>query len=68
MIYNNIRLIIMYNKLGFKCLFEPFCPVPTFVTADSDDVRNPQRYICDRFRNLKNLNTSTNNHTFSKQS
>ena len=31
--------------MGFWCLCEPFCPASTFVTADSDDARNPQHFI-----------------------
>ena len=30
---------------GAKRLCEVFCPAPTFVTADSDDARNPQHFI-----------------------
>jgi hypothetical protein len=30
---------------GVWCLHETFCPAPTFVTADSDDARNPQHFI-----------------------
>ncbi|SKC24265.1 hypothetical protein SAMN03080601_03562, partial [Alkalitalea saponilacus] len=36
---------IIYKILGFWCLHKPFCPAPTFVTADSDDSRNPQHFI-----------------------
>jgi len=36
---------IIHKILGFWCLREPFCPAPTFVTADSDDARNPQHFI-----------------------
>lgn len=35
----------MYKTLGFKWLFEMFCPASAFVTADSDEARNPQRFI-----------------------
>jgi hypothetical protein len=35
----------MYKTLGFKWLFEVFCPASAFVTADSDEARNPQRFI-----------------------
>jgi len=31
--------------LGFKWLFEVFCPASAFVTADSNDARNPQHFI-----------------------
>ena len=31
--------------MGFRCLLEPFCPAPAFVTADSYDARNPQHFI-----------------------
>lgn len=36
---------IMYKTLGFKWLCEVFCPALAFATADSDDARNPQRFI-----------------------
>jgi hypothetical protein len=36
---------IIYKILGFRWLLEHFCPAPTFVTADSDDARNPQHFI-----------------------
>lgn len=35
----------MYKTLGFKCLLEAFCPASAFATADSDEARNPQRFI-----------------------
>jgi len=35
----------MYKTLGFKYLFEVFCPASAFATADRDDARNPQRFI-----------------------
>ena len=35
----------MYKTLGFKWLHEQFCPASAFATADSDDARNPQRFI-----------------------
>lgn len=35
----------MYKTLGFKWLHECFCPASAFVTADSDEARNPQRFI-----------------------
>ncbi len=36
---------IMYKTLGFKWLLGAFCPASTFVTADRDVARNPQRFI-----------------------
>jgi len=36
---------IMYKTLGFKWLHQAFCPASAFVTADSDEARNPQRFI-----------------------
>ena len=36
---------IMYKTLGFKWLCECFCPASAFATADSDEARNPQRFI-----------------------
>ena len=36
---------IMYKTLGFKWLRECFCPASAFATADSDEARNPQRFI-----------------------
>ena len=36
----------MYKTLGFKWLYEGFCPPPlAFATADRDEARNPQRFI-----------------------
>jgi hypothetical protein len=35
----------MYKTLGFKWLHEVFCPASAFATADSDEARNPQRFI-----------------------
>jgi len=35
----------MYKTLGFKWLFETFCPASAFVSVDSDEARNPQRFI-----------------------
>jgi hypothetical protein len=35
----------MYKTLGFKWLYEAFCPASAFVSADSDEARNPQRFI-----------------------
>jgi hypothetical protein len=35
----------MYKTLGFMWLHEVFCPASAFVTADSDEARNPQRFI-----------------------
>jgi hypothetical protein len=36
---------IMYKTLGFKWLLECFYPASAFATADSDEARNPQRFI-----------------------
>ena len=36
---------ITYKTLGFKWLRECFCPASAFATADSDEARNPQRFI-----------------------
>jgi len=35
----------MYKTLGVKWLCQGFCPASAFVTADSDEARNPQRFI-----------------------
>ena len=35
----------MYKTLGFKWLFEVFCPASALVTADRDEARNPQHFI-----------------------
>ena len=35
----------MYKTLGFKWVCEVFCPESAFVSADSDEARNPQRFI-----------------------
>jgi hypothetical protein len=35
----------MYKTLGVKWLLEVFCPASAFATADSDEARNPQRFI-----------------------
>ena len=35
----------MYKTLGFRWLNEVFCPASAFATADSDEARNPQRFI-----------------------
>jgi hypothetical protein len=35
----------MYKTLGFKWLLEVFCTASAFATADSDEARNPQRFI-----------------------
>ena len=35
----------MYKTLGFRWLFEVFCPALAFATADRDEARNPQRFI-----------------------
>lgn len=34
----------MCKTLGFRWLIEVFCPASAFSTADSDEVRNPQRF------------------------
>lgn len=36
---------IMYKALGIKWLHEVFCPALTFVSADREVARNPQRFI-----------------------
>lgn len=36
---------IMYKTLGSKWFLEVFCPAYAFATADSDEARNPQRFI-----------------------
>ncbi len=36
---------IMYKTLGVKWLLEVFCPASAFVSADSEEARNPQRFI-----------------------
>jgi hypothetical protein len=35
----------MYKTLGFRWLFEVFCPASAFATADRYEARNPQRFI-----------------------
>ncbi len=35
----------MYKTLGVRWLLEVFCPASAFVSADSDEARNPQRFI-----------------------
>jgi len=35
----------MYKTLGFKWLFEVFCPALAFATVDRKVARNPQRFI-----------------------
>jgi hypothetical protein len=35
----------MYKTLGSKWLYEVFFPASAFVSADSDEARNPQRFI-----------------------
>ena len=35
----------MYKTLGAKWLYQAFCPALAFATADSDEARNPQRFI-----------------------
>ncbi len=34
----------MCKTLGFRWLIKVFCPASAFSTADSDEVRNPQRF------------------------
>jgi hypothetical protein len=41
----NTTANIMYKTLGFRWLLEAFSPASTFVSADSDEARNPQRFI-----------------------
>ena len=43
----------MYKTLGFRWLIESFCPASAFVSADSDEARNPQRFI---YVNVSNRN------------
>jgi len=35
----------MYKTLGVRRLIESFCLASAFATADSDEARNPQRFI-----------------------
>lgn len=35
----------MYKTLGFRWIFEVFCPATVFASADSDEACNPQRFI-----------------------
>jgi len=35
----------MYKTLGLKLFRQVFCPASAFVTADSDEARNPQHFI-----------------------
>ena len=35
----------MYTTLAFRWLLEVFRPASSFATADSDEARNPQRFI-----------------------
>ena len=35
----------MYKTLGFRWLLEVLFPASAFVSADSDEARNPQRFI-----------------------
>ena len=35
----------MYKTLGFKWLCEVFSPASASATPDSDEARNPQRFI-----------------------
>ncbi len=48
----------MYKTLGFKWLFGTFCPAPAFLTADSDEARNPQRFIHVTVIKHKNYSTT----------
>jgi hypothetical protein len=36
---------IIYKTLGFKWLFEVFCPASAFASAHKDEARNPQHFI-----------------------
>jgi len=36
---------IVYKTLGFKWLTQAFCPASAFVSADSDEARNPLLHI-----------------------
>jgi len=36
---------IVYKTLGFKWLIKAFYPASAFVSADSDEARNPKRFI-----------------------
>ena len=36
---------IVYKTLGFKWLNQAYCPASAFVSADSYEARNPQRFI-----------------------
>ena len=36
---------IVYKTLGSKWSNQAFCPASAFTTADSDEARNPQRFI-----------------------
>ncbi len=36
---------IVYKTLGFMWLNQAFCPASAFVSADSNEARNPQRFI-----------------------
>ena len=49
----------MYKTLGFKWLFEIFCPASAFATADSDEARNPQRFIHANVSGHKKNDTDT---------
>jgi len=35
----------MYKTLGIKRLCHVLCPASAYVSADSDEARNPQRFI-----------------------
>jgi hypothetical protein len=50
----------MYKTLGFRWLFEVFCPASAFATADRDETRNPQRFIHVSVSNNNKKNTLNN--------
>ena len=54
----------MYKTLGFKWLFGTFCPAPAFLTADSDEARNPQRFIHVTVAHNYNKNKITKNRNY----
>ena len=49
----------MYKTLGFRLLHEAFCPASAFVLADSDEARNPQRFIHVTVGHHKNKHPAT---------
>ena len=56
----------MYKTLGVRWLLECFCPASAFATADSDEARNPQRFIhvtvsCNPKRHPANIDSPTKN-------